>query len=132
LSSASLLKSGIFFCLLIDRPLLAVHVARRNYPDQCTAFSQGERNMQKSCIIRFTKSMVTGFDLAMPCIFQHQKRVIEEDRFRLGLAHVVLLRILAGVAVVPVKACNLCPIDHDCILSAYTFSSIGCPWKKAF
>src|SRR5690554_1631661 len=64
--------------------------------------------------------MKTGLGLAVFGVFQHQKRLIKENFFRFRLVYAVFLRILAGVTFVPVKASNLCPIDHKSILSAYT------------
>jgi len=55
LSSASFLKSGVFFSLLINDPLFAVHVTSGNYPDQCVVLPQCESDVQQSFIVRFAK-----------------------------------------------------------------------------
>ena len=47
LSSASFLKSGVFFSLLINDPLFAVHVTSGNHPDQCAVLPQCESDVHQ-------------------------------------------------------------------------------------
>ena len=54
--------------------------------------------------------MKTGLGLAVFGVFQHQKRLIKENFFRFKLVYAMFLRVLTGVAFVPVKASNLCPM----------------------
>jgi len=53
--------------------------------------------------MRFAQRMKSRCLPAMACIFQQQQRLVEKHLLGLGLGDAVLL-VLAGVAVVPVKA----------------------------
>ncbi len=57
--------------------------------------------------------------VAVPQVFQHQQRRVEEDLFSLGLRHAVLL-VLAGVALVAIEAGDPLKVDHRCTLPSYT------------
>jgi len=103
----------------MDALLLAMHVARRDHPDQGVVTAQREGNVQQPTVECLAEDMEAGLLVAVPQVFQHQQRLVEEDLFGLGLRHAVLL-VLAGVAVVPVEAGDPLEIDHPCILPSYT------------
>ena len=59
---------------------------------------------------------------AVALIFEDKKRLIEESLLRLRLVHAMLVRALSLVARIPIEADDTRPIDHWCILEAYTDS----------
>ena len=68
--------------------------------------------MQQALLSRSSQSIETPLRFTMPCIFKNDEPIVEEDTFRFGLTGVMLVRALAAVAVVPVKACDLVKVDH--------------------
>jgi hypothetical protein len=80
--------------------------------DQSAGITHRERDMQQPALLGSTHSVKAQFLPAMRLIMQPQERFIKKYLLGLRLAYIVLVDTLAGVARVPVKACDCCPIDH--------------------
>jgi hypothetical protein len=77
-------------------------------------------------IVRDAEGMISRFILAVLNVFDQQQCLIKKHLFRLGLAHAVLIRTFAGIALVPVETGYLRQIDH--ILYIATIY-IACKWS---
>ena len=96
-----------------------MHGARRNHPAESAITAQRESHVQQSPGEGLAEGVVSGFLIMVPHVILQQQWLVEEDLFGLRLSHAMLL-VLAGVAVVPIEACDLLEIDHGCTLPSHT------------
>lgn len=76
--------------------------------------------MKSAIIISTAKRMKSGLLLAMFGIFRNEQRLVKVSLFGLCLGNIMFFRAFPGVSGVPLKTSNFRPIDHFCILPAYT------------
>lgn len=76
--------------------------------------------MESSIIIGAAKRMKSGLLLAMYRVFRNEQRLVKENLLRLGLSNIVFFSAFPYVAGVPLKTNDFHPIEHVCILPAYT------------
>ena len=69
--------------------------------------------MQSPSVAGPPQGVEPWFRLAVPWVGQQQQRIVEKHLFRFRLAHIVLRRVLARVAQIPLKAFDLSEIDHS-------------------
>jgi hypothetical protein len=93
-------------------PFHSAHVACRDNPDKSSLVACGKAEVQTPPVVSDTQSVKPRLKLAMPGIIEQQKRLIEEDLLCLTLTNPVLIRTLAGVSGVPLKALAPCRINH--------------------
>jgi lytic murein transglycosylase len=98
--------------LLIDFPLLSVHVSRRYHPNHCSVLPKGESDVEQTILSCLPKRIEPLLSLAMLRIFNNDQWIVEEDTFRLRLTYAVFIRALAAVAIVPLKSGGLLDVDH--------------------
>ena len=79
--------------------------------------------MQQSGLIALTQSVEARLILTMLLISQYQQWLVKKRLFSLKSANRVFFHAFTLISSVPVKARNLLPIDHFCILPSYTSKS---------
>jgi len=68
--------------------------------------------MQQATLGCLSQRIAALLCFTMLCIPDNDQRIVEEDTFRFRLTHVMFIRTLADVAVVPVKTRDLVKVDH--------------------
>lgn len=118
-SSASEWNAGICLFFLIYDPFFFMHRSRRNDPNQGTASTQGESDMQPSTLICLAQCVILYFSLAVLTIKQQKQGLIKKYLLCFKLANSMLVNVFSSVASIPIKARYCAPIHHVCILLAY-------------
>jgi hypothetical protein len=79
--------------------------------------------MQQPSVITLSQGVVSRFILAMFLVSQNQQGLVKKHLLSFKAANRMFFRAFSLVSSIPVKAGNLLPINHFCILPSYTLKS---------
>ena len=79
--------------------------------------------MQQPSLITYSQGVVSRFVLAVFLVCQNQQGLVKKHLLSFKAANSMFFLIFSLVSSIPVKASNLLPINHFCILLSYTIKS---------
>ena len=74
-----------------------------------------EHDVQEACGICLSQRVKAWFSQTVLIVSRHDQRLVKKYLFRFGRADSMFFDIFAGIAVIPIEACQAAEI-HSCIL----------------